>query len=575
MIAHLPESFIADLVSRTDIIELIQSRVPLIKRGKNHVACCPFHQEKSPSFTVNRDKQFYYCFGCGASGNVISFLRNHDRMDFIEAITYLANQIGIELPNQSSSNPTKDRQPAYDLLSQIAKYYQEELRQSPMAIDYLKSRGLTGQIAKQFGIGYAPNEWDYLKKRLGDGAKSLLIDTGVLIEKDKTKSYDFFRHRVIFPIRNLRGQVVGFGGRSLNNDMPKYLNSPETYLFHKSSELYGFYEAKKANPEFKYIVVVEGYMDVVSLAQHGITQAVATLGTAINPKHLQKILLYSPTIVFCFDGDTAGQQAAWKALTISLAMLRDGVDIRFLFLPAKEDPDSLVRQIGKEEFIKRLNGATSLGNFLFAKLRQEIDMHSTAGKAHFAHEATQLLKQIPDGIYQKLLFEQLAKMLQVDKASLGYLPPSSSQKSHRKSLSAADLATALLLQQPNLVLSIHAVEDLNPLLALPMPGISTLIELIKVLKLEPGLTTGQLLARDAPSLDHPWDQQRIAKLAAYPLHVPEGGIQAEFIGSIHHLIRQHQEYIAHKLIEKAKITELTSEEKQRLQAIINHKRTID
>ncbi|HKJ77760.1 MAG TPA: DNA primase, partial [Gammaproteobacteria bacterium] len=359
MAGRIPQSFIDDLLSRVDIVEVIDARVPLKKAGRDYAACCPFHDEKTPSFTVSPTKQFFHCFGCGAHGTALGFLMEYDHMGFVEAVEELAAKQGLEIPYEGgapAAGPGRDLKPLYDLLGQADRYFRHQLRNHPAAakaVDYLKGRGVSGEVAAAFGLGYAPPGWDGLLQALGrdDGALKRLVEVGLLIEREEDRRrYDRFRDRVIFPIRDPRGRTVGFGGRVLGDDKPKYLNSPESEVFHKGRELYGLYEAQQAVRRPERLLVVEGYMDVVALAQHGIANAVATLGTAATADHLQRLFRVTGEVVFCFDGDEAGGKAAWRALENAMPQMRDGRQVRFMFLPQGEDPDSLVRAIGGEAF---------------------------------------------------------------------------------------------------------------------------------------------------------------------------------------------------------------------------------
>lgn len=568
----IPASFIQDLLSRTDIVDIIQSRVALTKRGKSYLACCPFHNEKNPSFNVSQDKQFYYCFGCHAHGDAINFLKTYDRMEFVDAVAYLATKLGVEIPNNpQQQKQSRLSQSLYTSMEKISIYYQKQLRQSTEAINYLKSRGLTGHTAKEFKIGYAPAGWDSLLKDFKD-LHSILSTTGMLIKKDNSgQYYDRFRHRIMFPIRDLRGRIIAFGGRSLNDEKPKYLNSPESPLFHKSSELYGLYEARQKNRDLRQLLIVEGYMDVISLAQHGISYAVATMGTAINPNHLQKVLRYTSRIIFCFDGDSAGLQAAWKALIISLPILRDGMHIRFLILPEGEDPDSIIQKIGQSAFENMIESAETLDKFFFSKLKSEIPINTIDGKAQFAREASRHLNTMAPGVYQKLLFDHLAQILQMDLANLEklleYRPQINQEakvQTKRLRHTHPQIAIALLLRQPYLA---KYVSDFSELQEIDTPGIPLLIQLIKVFQQNADLSTGQILSQ-WQSLE---DQQEIARLAAYPIQIPEDGAKEEFLGALNRLKKQYWEQLANKIIAKGKDVPLTMEEKQLLQSLLKNK----
>ena len=415
----IPQSFLDDLLNRIDIVEVVDHRVKLKRSGKNYMACCPFHDEKTPSFTVSPDKQFYYCFGCGATGTAISFLMEYERSGFVDAVESLARLAGVEVPREERSNESEAREQqrkrSYDILEQAASHYQEQLRQHPhsrRAIDYLKGRGLSGHVAKLYGLGYAPPGWDNLLLKLGQNEHTLalLLQTGLTIEKpDDGKRYDRFRDRIMFPIRDSRGRVIGFGGRVLGNDKPKYLNSPETEVFHKGRELYGLYEALQRNRKLERLVVVEGYMDVIALAQYGLNNAVATLGTACGEEHLKLAFRHVGEIVFCFDGDPAGRNAAKRALLAALPNMSDGRRIRFLFLPEGQDPDSLVRQIGHERFGAQLEHAMPLEEFLFEVAADGIDLNTMDGRARFSKIAAPLIHQLPEGVFHSLMMENLAR----------------------------------------------------------------------------------------------------------------------------------------------------------------------
>ena len=409
MAGLIAQGFIDDLLNRTDIVEVVGSRVQLKKSGKNYTACCPFHQEKTPSFSVNHEKQFYYCFGCGAGGNALGFIMDHDHLDFPEAVEELAKRAGVEVEREdsSSSTPHKPRQPVdsplYALLTAASDYYRGALKSHPQrhaAVNYLKNRGVSGVIARDFALGFAPPGWDNLSKHLGGDTlqEKAMIDAGLLAENEDTKRrYDRFRDRIIFPIHDSRGRIIGFGGRVLGDDKPKYLNSPETAVFHKGQELYGLYEARKHNRQLNEIIVVEGYMDVIALAQQGLRNAVATLGTATSAEHIKRLFRVVPNILFCFDGDNAGRKAAWRALEATLGNLKDGQQARFLFVPDGEDPDSLIRSEGLEAFQARIaQQSVALTEYFFTHLAEEVNLDSLEGKAHMATLASPLIEQIPE-----------------------------------------------------------------------------------------------------------------------------------------------------------------------------------
>jgi DNA primase len=433
MAGLIPQRFIDDLLDRVDIVDVIGARLELRKTGKNHSARCPFHDEKTPSFSVNPEKQFYYCFGCGVGGNAIGFVMDYDHVDFPQAVESLGALVGMEVPREAQQNNPQDkrRKALYDILDQAKRFYQQQLRQhktAHQAVDYLKQRGLSGEIAGNFEIGYAPPGWDNLllaitESRLQhnddevesndtveDETIALLTDAGLLVNREEeNKRYDRFRERIIFPIRDTRGRTIAFGGRVLGDDKPKYLNSPETTVFHKGRELYGLYEANRSRQSTGNLLVVEGYMDVVALAQHEIENAVATLGTAVSEAHLEKLFRYTSEVVFCFDGDKAGRQAGKRALETSLAQMTDGRSAKFLFLDEGEDPDTLVRKIGNERFRNLVSNATPLSAFLFSLCEEGLDLTLADDCARFATLAAPMINQLPTGIFRQLLLDQLAK----------------------------------------------------------------------------------------------------------------------------------------------------------------------
>ncbi|KQQ54113.1 DNA primase [Pseudomonas sp. Leaf127] len=445
MAGLIPQSFIDDLLNRTDIVDVVSSRVQLKKAGKNHVACCPFHKEKTPSFSVSPDKQFYYCFGCGAGGNALGFIMDHDNLDFPQAVEELAKAAGMEVPREQGGRGQKARQPTdsplYPLLEAAAEFYRQALKNHPArkaAVDYLKGRGLSGEIARDFGLGFAPPGWDNLYKHLSSDTlqQKVMIDAGLLIENTETgKRYDRFRDRVMFPIRDSRGRVIAFGGRVLGDDKPKYLNSPETPVFHKGQELYGLFEARKFNRNLDEIIVVEGYMDVIALAQQGLRNAVATLGTATSEEHLKRLFRVVPSVLFCFDGDQAGRNAAWRALEATLSSLQDGRRARFLFLPEGEDPDTLVRSEGTDAFKARINQhAQPLADYFFEQLSLEADPRSLEGKAHLATLAAPLIEKVPGANLRTLMRQRLSEITGLSGEAMSQLaqsaPAPASQGGH-------------------------------------------------------------------------------------------------------------------------------------------------
>ena len=428
MSGRIPQYFIDQLLNRIDVVDLIDGYVPLKKAGANYKACCPFHNEKSPSFTVSPSKQFYHCFGCGANGSAISFLMEYDHMEFRDAIEKLASSAGLEIPTEAQGNQTKKVTTVqgidlYELMSEVSEFYQQQLRQhadKDQAVNYLKKRGLSGKVAKRFGLGFSPEGWDTLMSSLGATApaQKALLDTGMLTQNEKKRTYDRFRHRIMFPIHDHRGRVVGFGGRVLeqtdpNPGNPKYLNSPETPIFHKGSELYGLYAARGEIKDVDAVLVVEGYMDVVALAQAGINNAVATLGTATTPMHLQRLFRHTKNITFSFDGDRAGKAAGWKALETCLPLMGDDCQVNFLFLPDGEDPDTMVKGIGKDGFQNLIKNATPLYEFLINTLQQQADVTRLDGRAKLSKIAKPLIEQFPNGALKTLVVQRLARLTEI------------------------------------------------------------------------------------------------------------------------------------------------------------------
>jgi DNA primase len=475
----IPKNFIQDLLNRLDIVDVVERYVPLKKAGANYVACCPFHNEKSPSFTVSQTKQFYHCFGCGAHGTAIGFVMEHAGLGYVDAIEELARGVGLEVPHERQAAGEAYQKVApdlYEVMQTATRYFREQLKQSPRAIDYLKRRGLSGEIAAKFGIGYAPEGWQNLAAAFPDYQDDMLNETGLVIDKEDEaparetppdaratrghgagKRYDRFRDRIMFPIINVRGQVIGFGGRVLDKGEPKYLNSPETPLFEKGRELYGLYQAQKAIRAGQRVLVVEGYMDVVALAQHGVEYAVATLGTATTPYHVQKLLRLTEHIVFCFDGDKAGQRAAWRALENALPYLQDGKRISFLFLPVEHDPDSFIREFGKVAFEQRVQEAMPLSAYLLREISAGLDLRTQEGRNQLLQRAKPLLTAITAPATALLLRKEVAALSGVSQAELEALyeikpvargPRISFQKTGRTPPSAHRLLLQCLIAQP-------------------------------------------------------------------------------------------------------------------------------
>ncbi|HEY3486950.1 MAG TPA: DNA primase [Gammaproteobacteria bacterium] len=575
MTGRIPKHFIDELLARTDIVGVIEARVPLKRAGSNYTACCPFHNEKTPSFTVTPSKQFYHCFGCGAHGTAIGFLMEYDRLNFPEAVEALAHSAGMEVPKEAvqQSAQTEEFKPLYELLNGVSDYYRQQLKKGQVAIDYLKNRGLSGETAKNFGIGYAPPGWDNVLQQFGkdDSQKLKLARTGLLIEKDSGGHYDRFRNRIMFPIRNRRGNIIGFGGRSIDpNDTPKYLNSPETPLFHKGRELYGLYEAQQQRPRPSVILVVEGYMDVVMLAEHGVHNAVATLGTATSRDHIQTLFKAVPEIVFCFDGDNAGRQAAWRALEIALPELDDRHQIKFLFLPQDEDPDSYVRKHGREKFESLLKSeAVSLSTYLFDNLKQRFDTRALDGRARLAEEAKGLIATTQDNLFRQLLLNELSELTKLSLQQLGYgkSEPSQRQTQQRSpnhlqvEMNNMRKAIAALLTKPNMALNLEPPQILR---TLSNPGIELLFELITLCRSEPEVTAGRLVQRYQE--DNSAYASILSRLAAYQFaDSSDEGIKQELYGALTQLEKEAREQRHKELLEKPR-NQLTSSELQELQS---------
>lgn len=457
----IPKSFIQDLLNRLDIVDVIERYVPLKKAGANYVACCPFHNEKSPSFTVSQSKQFYHCFGCGAHGTSIGFVMEHAGLSFVDAVEELARSIGVTVPREASNQVQHRVAPdLYEVMQSATRYYREQLKQSPRAIDYLKRRGLSGEVAAKFGIGYAPEGWQNLENVFLNYQDANLLETGLVIENDEGKRYDRFRDRIMFPIINVRGQIIGFGGRVLDKGEPKYLNSPETPLFEKGRELYGLFQAQKAIRAEKMALVVEGYMDVVALAQLGVEYAVATLGTATTPYHIQKLLRLTEQVVFCFDGDSAGRRAAWRALENALPHLQDGKQLRFLFLPPEHDPDSYIREHGKEAFEHLLGEeALPLSGYLLRELSAQVDLKTQEGRSALLEHAKPLLTAIAAPTTALLLRKEVAALAGITQAELeglyaikpvGVVARRAPQKAPRNGFPGLRALLRCLLAQPEL-----------------------------------------------------------------------------------------------------------------------------
>lgn len=573
MSSRIPQNFIDELIGRIDIIELIDGYVPLRKKGSSYQACCPFHSEKTPSFNVSSTKQLYHCFGCGVGGNAIHFLMAHEKIDFIDALQRLAERAGLTLPKTTSYEEKTVSKSLYPLLEEAAVYFQNTLKNSSEAIHYLKNRGISGQTAKTFRIGYVPDEWDSLCKQfLHRYQAEDLLDTGLFVKKEKGGLYDRFRDRIMFPICDTQGRVIAFGGRSVHQGEPKYLNSPETPLFHKGKELYGLYEARQAQSDLESIWVVEGYMDVISLSQAGIKNVVATLGTAITSQHLKRLLRFTSELVFCLDGDKAGQQAAKRALEALLPLMQDDHRARFIILPEGEDPDSAIKQ-GSKSFLSI--PSLSMPEFFFSTLLKEIDMSVPEGRAKLAKNAMDHIQKIPGKFLQQIMLDRLSSLTRINASRLevlGEIKPSktnniSYQKSKKQTstrISPMRLAIILLLQYPHLLEKIEWPSILN---SLKLPGLSLLKEIYELLKENSHLTTAMLIEhwRDKA------EESTIQKLALQAHWVPEKGVLQELQGAFAQLAAKGSEHQVEGLLQEAQMRDLTSEEKFLLQQLIKER----
>jgi DNA primase len=596
---RIPRAFIDDLLARTDIVEVIGSRIQLKKAGREWKANCPFHGEKTPSFTISTQKQFYHCFGCGQHGTALTFLMEHDRLSFPDAVEELASRAGLEVPHEGGGTADpRDRQleDLYALMSHVDQHFRDALRDSERAKTYLKQRGLVGETAARYHLGYAPQGWDGVLKQFGatEAGQQALLAAGLVIERTAEPGrtappgfYDRFRDRVMFPIRDSRGRVVGFGGRIIDQGEPKYLNSPETPLFHKGRELYGLYEARQELRTINRLLVVEGYMDVVRLAQAGVHYAVATLGTATTPDHLNRIFRVTSEVIFAFDGDRAGRQAAWRALETCMPFARDGRQIKFLFLPDGHDPDTLVAEEGRDAFETRLESSLPLSEYLVRHLSTDIDMTSMEGRARLGSLARPLLARVPEGIYRELLIERLAREVRMPaprlKDLLGAADPSASAGGFTRATaptarprspassgrgSVLRQAIARLIQQPS---AARAVQDPESLRLTGDRGLAFLADLIEMLQVEPHLSSAQVIERWRDRPEH----ARLAELAALSLpELDEAAVGRELAGCIPHLVAEAgPQRRIDALIDKAELEGLTDEEKRELVELQTHSRT--
>jgi len=581
MSGRIPQHFIDDLIARADIVEVLGRRIQLKKAGREFKAVCPFHDEKTPSFTVSPTKGFYHCFGCGAHGTALGFLMDYDHMSFVDAVESLAGMIGIEVPHEEGQHPAQRFDELFELTQRVERHFQNELKNDEQAVAYLKQRGIDGATAKRFGIGYAPQGWSRVLDKFGTSPEAIerLLAVGLIIRKDNGSHYDRFRERIMFPIRDSRGRCIGFGGRVIGNDEPKYLNSPETVLFHKGRELYGLYEARQALRHIERLVVVEGYMDVVGLARNGIDFAVATLGTATTSDHLQRLFRLTDHVIFCFDGDRAGRDAAWRALQNTLPLIEEGRQVRFVFLPDKQDPDSFVQAKGAAAFEQALDEGIALSDYLVRELSSGVDLTSVDGRARLAELARPLLQRVPAGVYHELLLETLADSVGLSAFKLEALLNTGGESRHKKTRgtiasrthtvtrtsatgkpSVLRRAITLLLHHPVAAKDL----DIEQLAGLQRPGANLLRDLLVNVQAEPGITTAGILER----WRHHAHGQHLSKLAT--IEVPfddEFDAAAELADCLRQLARVASRDRIDLLIEKERLDSLSTDEKAELKAL--------
>ena len=565
--ARIPDAFIDELLARSDIVEIVGARVPLKKQGREYSARCPFHDERSPSFTVSPTKQFYHCFGCGAHGTAISFLMNYDRLEFLDAVDELAKRAGLEVPRDTRQrNEDGDTRDIFSALDAANAFFRRQLAQNDKAKAYVDKRGIDAGIVERFGIGYAPDGFSALRDALGTDPRrmQLLERAGLFSKNDRGNIYDKFRDRLMFPIHDRRGRVIAFGGRVIDpEDSPKYLNSPETALFHKGRELYGLWQAKQANAKLERLIVVEGYMDVVPLFQHGVSQAVATLGTATTADHAELLFRNAPDVYFCFDGDAAGRRAGWRAVESVLPRMKDGRQAFFLFLPEGEDPDTIVRKEGAAGFDARLAQATPLSQFFFDEIGRDINRGTLDGRARLAERARPLLAQLPDGAFADLMRQELQRLTGVDTARAApeapRPPPRNTAPAQKRSLVRS--AIALLLQQPALGLRL---EQPYRFADLRQPGVALLLQILDVVNQRPEISTGALLGHFA---DHE-QAEALRRLAAQALPGEEASWAHELQDAVAQLERQTLQQRIDELQQKQRAQGLDETDKYEMRMLL-------
>jgi DNA primase len=572
MSGRIPREFIDELLVRVDIVDLIDSHVPLKKTGMNYVARCPFHTEKTPSFSVNRNKQFFHCFGCGASGNAISFLMDFSHLDFVEAVEDLASFAGIDVPRESvnhqAGSKKNDLNSLYVVMEQVASFYVEQLRASPKAVDYLKARGVKGEVARDFMLGYAPDKWSALAEQF---SQKLLIDAGLLVNKDDGQVYDRFRGRIMFPIRDKRARIIGFGGRVLDDSLPKYLNSPETPLFHKGKEVYGLYELLEKNSKPPRILIVEGYMDVIALAQYGINYAVAALGTAASQAHLDLLFRFSSELVFCFDGDRAGREAAWRVMDSAFSSLKEGRSCRIMLLPQSHDPDSLIREEGLDKFVERIQAAQALSDYFFEHVSEELNLSEMEGRAQLIGKAKPYLEKLPEGVFKEMMFARLKELSRVmtlnnlDNAVAVGLNLKKPRQQELNRLSSARVAIALLLQNPRLADSVEQ-KDID-WSGLEFRGIELFKNILQVILDKKSVNTAVLIEYYRDSVE----EKSVKALALLDVFVSDDKIEEVFGDALKVLLKQGREAGIARLQAKAQSKGLDSQEQDMLVKMLVNK----
>ena len=582
----IPQHFIDDLIARADIVDVLSKRIDLKKAGKEFKAVCPFHNDKNPSLTISPLKGFYHCFSCGAHGTALGFLMEYENLNFVEAVESLASELGVEVPYENKGNPIKKNDDLFLLMNTIQKNFQNNLKNNAKAIQYLKKRGIDGKTAKKYKIGYAEKGWSNILDNFGSSDSDIksLLKLGLIIKKENNKGYyDRFRDRIIFPIRDNRGRFIGFGGRIFEGDQPKYLNSPETPIFHKGRELYGLYECQKSMRVIEKVIVVEGYMDVIGLSQNGVEYSVASMGTATTDDHFTRLFRLSDTICFCFDGDQAGYLAAWRALENSLSHLKDGRQIKFVFLPDGEDPDSYIRKNSTGNFEKLLNNGTDLSDFMIQRTSEDIDLKSVDGKARLAERIKPLINRMPRGIFKELIIEKLSALVGLSakkleqsisedkitnkrKSSFNYAPRRKNINTKKDSPSVIKKSISLILNYPEAVKEISNIEFVN----YKKPGIKILIKLLKNISDEPDMNTAALIER--------WREddegKYLSKLAInlFPKN-EEFNAEEELNNCLAQITKNFYNERINSLIKKQADNQLTSDEKVELKEII-HKNKI-